>query len=227
MFPSFADLKFFNIHAYLAGQVIYTKQFTLTPTVEVLRKIYSDKPEDRTHVRKLKGRYIEDPQNHVLEKEYGIDKTTVAEYRVAVHSLNSFMDLIASTILVNSNYKFHPHLRQSTFRFTKTINEGYHLDTYTDFHNGPKLRFFFNYAQTCREWKIGETYQKLTTCKYPVRNIITADYLNEPGMLYGETTQHSFPPLAMWVCESQLIPHECIYGEQLATYTYNLFSAGG
>ncbi len=123
-----------------------------------------------------------------------------------------------------------PSLNGTTWRFTKTTKQNYHLDIYT----GSAFRAFWNLSDKPRKWGFGYNAKHIFE-KYNLElNTFIKDkeisgekisqaslnaYINQL-ISDEETHKIEFDKYDLWICDTVKVGHQIISGDKLAAFTY-------
>lgn len=185
-----------------------------------------DEKNDRD-LKKIKHREITRPitnwPDHVIHR-LTRDRELAGRIDAAVRS----MDQQVETWL---RLQFPDHMAletASTWRFTRTENEGYHLDIYSSHRR--TLRAFFNLDYESRVWGFGLTvFDALRAVDRIPRQVLERAETRGYGELnawlnhWVERQPASvirFPRHCLWLAESQMVAHEIKSGNKMVGFTY-------
>lgn len=130
-----------------------------------------------------------------------------------------------------SNYEFTGYENHS-LRLVETFPEGLHVDSYLGQNDDEvRLRVFINMDNVPRVWRTGLKASALfRTYKSAIGDydkLHPNDINAAINICLAEETIHAahelfFAPYAVWVCDSQLVSHEIVYGRKGWAFTFGV-----
>lgn len=121
-----------------------------------------------------------------------------------------------------------------TWRLTVTEKEEMHLDSYGDttIQDLHSVRMFINLDNTPRVWRVSHPLERIYKDYIRIINAEATSEIhpNEVNHILNKNLfwkgfpfhEIHFAPYSMWMCNSQLIPHQAYRGNKLAAYTFRI-----
>lgn len=182
-------------------------------------------------IKKAKTDKLMDPHSVLNRDIFGGD--IVSKNRMAA-ATKEVVDLMRAWVQRNfPTYRLTGYESHS-LRMTETFSEQLHVDSFSmqkDAH--PRLRLFVNIDNVPRIWRSTfpadqllakfKHLMPLDTRSLPANDINHRINLHAP---WDELPAHTvfFTPGTLWVCDSQLVSHEIVYGRKCWAFTFGVDS---
>lgn len=141
-----------------------------------------------------------------------------------IEQFNKLINLVDK--FVKSNFSIYDIVGTNhTFRMAKTRKEEVHFDVF-DPHKVHHLRIFINFDYENRIWNSSHTWDYYLNKCEKRKELNSArslnKYINKKFLDHKnpEVQTIAFKPFTMWICNSETVSHEIVYGNRCLAFSY-------
>jgi|688.fasta_scaffold141616_3 hypothetical protein len=216
--PSLIDsnYKLLRRH-YTNGDIILIDNFKF----DIDYSLFDFQPHEASTNNSLKKPKMLEALEHLSNKEKTVARRTEAAMEACQNRIQELFKGMFPEVTSLDNI--------TTWRFTRTNTEDYHLDIYAD--DFVTFRAFYNLSLTPRVWGFGHSskdaldalrIKKEDLHLYEKGNTLSRLLNNKLRAWLDTQERHiaEFGHCSLWLCDSLKVGHQVVSGEKMAAFTY-------
>ena len=216
--PNFIDSGYKLLrHHYTNGDIILIDNFKF----DIDYSLFDFKPHEATANNSLKKPKMLEAIAHLINKEKAIAKRTEMAMTTCQNRIQGIFKGMFPEATSLDNI--------TTWRFTQTNTEDYHLDIYPD--DSITFRAFYNLSLTPRVWGFGHSSKDILAAlniKKEDLHLYEKDQtlspmLNNRLRAWLDTQERhtaKFSHCSLWLCDSLKVGHQVVSGDKMAAFTF-------